>query len=181
MKLIPLSQGLYAQVDDQDFEWLSKWKWSAVLKHNVWYAVRRPEKHGRRRTVYMHREIMGFPDGKHIDHIDRDGLNNRRSNLRICSAAQNQRNRGKQVNNAAGHKGVSWNWQKRKWEARINARGKRKFLGYFDSPEEAAFAYDRAAVQYYGEFAKLNFPNTVEPDLLDLAGSLNIKQTTLCN
>lgn len=105
----------------------------------------------------MHREIVGVMDSHAwVDHIDRDTLNNRRGNLRQCTAAQNIANGGKRRHNSSGYRGVVW--YKGKWVAQIGHRRKLLYLGRFSTPEEAAIAYDAAARQLYGEFAGLNFP-----------------------
>jgi hypothetical protein len=168
MREIVLNQGKVALVDHGDFEWLSQWKWYALKGANTWYAHRHVIKKGKGTMVSMHRALLGEPPNASVDHIDRNGLNNQRSNLRICSRAQNAYNAQKWSSNTSGFKGVSWRRSKRKWRAQIQAYGKgNKHLGYFDSPVDAAHAYDRAAMQYHGQFALLNFPIFAEPDLFD--------------
>jgi hypothetical protein len=104
----------------------------------------------------MHRLIMGEPRGRVVDHRDGDPMNALRSNLRVCSGAQNSMNRKINSNNRIGYKGVRWLKTHNRWAAAIRASGHRYFLGYFDSPELAAQAYDAAALKYHGEFARLN-------------------------
>lgn len=101
----------------------------------------------------MHREIMRTPLGMDTDHIDHDRLHNCKSNLRVCTHRENQGNRKIAINNTSGFKGVSFYRPQKKWKAVISDI----YLGYFTTPEEAAQAYDKAAIDYYGEFAKLNF------------------------
>lgn len=152
-KLIPLTQGKFAIVDAADYEWLSQWKWY----YDNGYAVR---KEGPRRNhckIYMHRQLAGTPRGKITDHTNGDGLDNRRANLRICTQAENLRNRGLQRNNTSGYKGAYWHAQAGRWYSKIKAGGKNISLGMFDTAEEAARAYDAAALELYGEFASLNF------------------------
>lgn len=149
-RTIPLSRGCVTVVDDEDYEWLSRRKWRAQPRHLpggrvLFYA---------QRTVYlgggtnnpqygyesMHRLIMDAGPGEMVDHIDGDGLNNRRSNLRKATPTTNGQNRRPNSNSSSVHKGVSWHKATRKW--RVHIRG----------------AYDRAAVEHFGEFARLNFP-----------------------
>lgn len=154
-KSIPLTNGKVTLVDDGDFDWLNQWKWQGA-KSRTFYAVRRagwPV----RKTVIMHRLILGISDEYEVDYINGNGLDNRRKNLRVATRSQNQANRGPQRNNASGYKGVMWNKGKRKWRARIQVEGRRIHLGYFDDPVEAAKAYDEAARKHFGKFAKTNF------------------------
>ncbi len=152
MKQVQLTQGKVALVDDEDFERLSKFKWHALYTKGHWYAVRTMDK----RLIFMHREIMAAPSRAQVDHKDGNGLNNQQYNLRLATNAQNGRNRGKQHNNTSGYKGVYWNKQDRKWRANIRCDGRIIHLGYFVNSEDAARAYNDAAIKYFGEFAKLN-------------------------
>jgi len=106
------------------------------------------------RNKLLSRVIMGEPNGKDVDHINRNPLDNRRENLRICTHQQNQYNRTKQSNNTSGFKGVSFNKEKQKFEARIGIDGKSKFLGYFDTAEKASECYKQAALKHHGDFAR---------------------------
>jgi hypothetical protein len=101
----------------------------------------------------------GFCPDMHIDHIDGDKLNNKITNLRLCTHNQNQHNQGIRVNNKSGFKGVSWMKSTRKWQAQICFRSKVKHLGLFNNKIDAAKAYDMAAIDLHGEFAWLNFPH----------------------
>ena len=156
MKQISLTQGKVALVDNEDYPELSKHKWCAVEYHNVWYARRRFIKG---KNVFMHREILGlkFGDGIKTDHWNHNGLDNQRHNLRICTNAENCRNQ-RVHKHSSMFKGVTWWKTRQKWMARIYYNYKQIHLGYFDSEIEAAKVYDRAALKYHGEFAKLNFP-----------------------
>lgn len=158
MKQIPLSNGLFALVDDDDFERLSSYKWHAVrsaTKHRVSYYAARGGRDGEPGTVYMHRQVMRAEVGQAYDHRDRDGLNNQKSNLRPCTPPQNLANSRRP--NKSGYKGVYWDAQKQKFLAQIQIDGRAKHLGWHRAVEDAARAYDRAALQAYGEFAALNF------------------------
>lgn len=157
MKGIALSQDKVAIVDDLDFPYLSQFKWTALKGRNTWYAVRNVVIDGRTKMLLMHRLLLDAPTGLGVDHRDGDGLNNQRANLRLCNEQQNGQNRTLQSNNKSGYKGVSWDKRKRKWTARIKAHGKQPHLGYFDTAKDAARAYDAAALELHGEFARLNF------------------------
>jgi len=152
-KEIPLSQGKVALVDDADYEWLNQWKWSYSKpgpKHRVGYVVRKEESDNRR-AIYMHRLILGLSDNEATDHVNGNGLDNRRTNLRIASPSENSCNVPKQRQwKGSRFKGV-WPYAKR-WRAQIGLR----YIGMFLTEEEAALAYNIAALTEYGEFASLN-------------------------
>jgi hypothetical protein len=153
MKEIPLTQGKVALVDDGEFEELNKYKWHVLWNGYSFYAVRSVGK----KTISMHRQIMGTPKGMDTDHRDMNTLNNQRFNLRICTGSQNMYNSGKRKNNTSGYKGVTFNKKKRKFQAQIRVPGKRFYLGLFTTPIKAAIAYDIAAKRLHGVFAQLNF------------------------
>lgn len=155
-KEIPLTQGKVAIVDASDYAWLMQWKWSAANCGGIYYAVRSERlEDGKRSSRFMHRTILGIEPGTEVDHIDGDGLNNARCNLRPASRAENQRNRGMQKNNTSGYKGVSLDKRYQRWYAHINIDGKMKHLGSFDTPEAASRAYEEAARIHYGDFVRL--------------------------
>lgn len=157
MKKILLSQGRYALVDDEDFEELSRYNWSYYKNHNVSYAIRRALRTENmtptRKTIHMHRVVLGAKEGQQVDHINGNGLDNRRSNLRICTHAENMRNRGKQVNNTSGFKGVVFHNQRNKWQARMRLNGKIHSFGLFTRPEDAHAAYVEASKKLHGDFS----------------------------
>lgn len=160
MKLVPLTQGKFTRIDDEDFENVNQFKWCAMKNRNIWYAVRNipdPIRPGKQKTQYLH--LFLIPDFLKIDHKDGDGLNNQRGNLRPANNAQNGANRRKQRKVCSSKfKGVDWCSRERRWRSRIMVENKCKHLGYFRNEKEAAKAYDIAAKQYFGEFARLNFP-----------------------
>lgn len=178
MKLIPLTQGFYAQVDDADFDWLSQYKWYASPRKNTCYVARKVK----RVQTFMHRIIMGQPlDGMTIDHKDRNGLNCQRNNLRFATFSQNMMNsKGWGKSPYAGVNFKSYNMKNgklypcAKWIGRICVNGRRLHLGTYDTQEEAALAYNNAAIKHFGEFACLNVielePIALEPKSLPAMG-----------
>lgn len=155
MKEIKLTRGMVALVDDADFEYLSQFKWQAYPGGATWYA-QRTTLGPIGRCVQMHRDVMVAPKGIPVDHIDGDGLNNQRSNLRFCTQAENMRNRRKQPGTSSVYKGVTWDRDKHLWVAQIQTRGKTYKLGRFSCEEDAARTYNEAASRLFGEFARLN-------------------------
>lgn len=161
MKQIKLTHGKVALVDDADFDWLNQWKWYAHQHRNTWYASRYFRYvGGGKTTIKMHREILGLKIGARglSDHRDGNGLNNQRSNLRICTAAENSQNRKPKKNTSSKFKGVSWHKGEGKWVVCIQHQKKMMSLGYFKDETKAARAYDKKAKELFGEFAWLNFP-----------------------
>lgn len=162
MKEIPLTKGYVALVDDEDYDDLMRWKWSAKEAKNTVYAMRKYRKDGKQITITMHRQLMGAPKGMEVDHIDRDGLNNQRSNLRLATHRQNAYNATPQKNKY-GYRGICLHKPSGLYQAQITAKGRFISLGYHKTPEDAARAYDAAAREHHGEFATLNFPEAVIP------------------
>jgi len=159
MKLIPLTQGKFAMVDDADYEWLNQWRWYAVcFVSGGWYVRHNNMSKTKTQTETMHALIMcNNPEGLYIDHKDGNGLNNQRSNLRFATMAENNRNRKLQKNNMCGYKGVQVR-ESGNFRCRIRVCGILINIGTYSHIENAARAYDTAAIKYFGEFAKLNFP-----------------------
>jgi hypothetical protein len=158
---IPLTQGKFAIVDPQDYKRLSRHKWYTSRYSHTCYAIRgqwSPELK-KRLTISMHREIIDVPEDMFIDHINHNGLDNRRANLRPATPAQNSRNaRYPKTNKSSKYRGVWYNKQNQKWRSVITVNRKKKQLGYFNSARDAAIAYDRAAKKYHKKFAITNFP-----------------------
>lgn len=160
---IPLTQGKVAIVDRDDFESLSQYRWQAYTRGNTWYAkrvIQMPD--GKQATLHMHRDILNAPKGTPVDHRDGNGLNNTRANLRLCTAQENNRNSRRRKDASSRYKGVQWYKPGTKWKAQIEDNGRHKHLGYFASEEEAARAYDAAALELYGEFARFNFVDAMK-------------------
>lgn len=153
MKQIPLTQGKFALIDDEDFEWLMSWKWYCAKG----YAVRKKVIEGKRFVFPMHREIMldQLSEIKtEVDHINRNKLDNRRENLRVCTRKENCRNRKSRSGSTSKYLGVSKSGNK--WHAQIEVNGMAKHLGFFSVEEDAAIAYNQAALLNFGAFANLN-------------------------
>ena len=156
MREISLTQGKIALVDDTDFDWLNQWRWYANRLGGIYYVARNGSNPNRRK-ILMHRFILNVPKGLEIDHRDGDGLNNRRTNLRICTHQENQHNQQPQKNRSSAFKGVHWCASARKWVSRIKVDGIEKYLGCFTNELEAARIYDMATLRFHGEFARPNF------------------------
>ena len=153
MKQIPLTQGKFAIVDDENFEWLNQWKW--YFNSSLGYAVGQVDK----KKMCMHRVILNVPKGMETDHKNLNKLDNRRCNLRICDRSENNMNHKTRKDSASGYKGVyltKKDKRVKKWRSTIKIRDKRIFIGNFFSKEEAALAYNQKAKELFGEFARLN-------------------------
>lgn len=157
MKEIPLTRGLFALVDDEDYEDLMKHKWSAMTSGYAHRATLISSKPRKFLTISMHRYIVGLMagDSRRVDHIDGNKSNNQRANLRICTHAENSRYCKINRKNTSGYKGVCWDKARSKWVAQIKVNMKRKMLGRFETAELAYAAYCRAALEFHGEFAKV--------------------------
>jgi hypothetical protein len=159
---VKLTRGLVTIIDAEDLELVSQHKWRASRGSNTDYAVRAPRIRGthRREEIKLHRVLTNAPDGVHVDHVNGNGLDNRKSNLRLCTSSENSRNRQKPKGCSSEFKGVGKRqWGKCVlWEARIYV-DKKRYTKSFPTELEAAQWYDEMAMELFGEFAKLNFPD----------------------
>jgi len=156
MKEIPLTQNQVALVDDEDFEELNKFKWCAFKRDNTFYAARASSRRmGERKLIFMHRVIINTPDDMYTDHIDNNGLNNQRNNLRPCTNSQNQANREKHIEGTSEYKGLYYDKSRRSWQISITKDGER-FQKRRKSEVAAALSYNKMAIELFGEFANLN-------------------------
>lgn len=161
MQRVPLTQGKAALVDDEDYERVAELSWHACRdpKNGTWYA-----KHTRFlgknkwKTIQLHKFILGIEGPQRVDHRNGDGLDNQKSNLRLCTASLNGAN-SKIKAHTSPYKGVDFNsvaHGKKKWRAQILVNKKKIYLGRFATPEEAARAYDASAIIHFGAFARTN-------------------------
>lgn len=145
------------KVDDRDGHLLKKHNWCVIVKGDTPYVARMVWKHGTSSAVYLHQLICGkAPKGFHTDHINRNTLDNRRSNLRVVSGSHNVQNSRLSTTNTSGYRGVSWFKRYEVWEAYISQHGKRMWLGYYDDIDDAARAYNKAARELYGPKCMVN-------------------------
>lgn len=161
MKKIPLTHGMFALVDDEDYDWLMQWRWRVGRTRYAGHVAVR----GRLLSdasgtpnILMHRAIMQTPLEQDVNHRNRNLLDNQRHNLRNCEPGQSRCYRKIQQGYTSQYKGVHWHVRMKKWLARITYKYERTYLGLFDDEIEAAKAYDEAALALHGEYAQLNFP-----------------------
>jgi len=156
MKIIPLQSGRFTIIDDTDYDNVSRFKWTAHRLSGIWYAIStaylgtvnsQPQLY----TLLLHRLLMRPPQGMEVDHIDHNGLNNLRSNLRVCTTAQNQWNQ-RPRHGTSQYKGVHWQKQAKKWKAQIIVNNKYHYLGIFKNEIDAARAYNQATLEYRSGF-----------------------------
>ena len=156
-KIIQLTQGKYALVDTSDYEMLSKRKWHLFKADwgGLYATAHHTKPNGKVTQIRMHRLIMNAKPEQIIDHINGDGLDNRKSNLRFCTQSQNRANT-KRVGGLSKFRGVYYNKTSKKWASQISLNNKKKWIGYFNTEVEAARAYDKMAKKLFGEFARVN-------------------------
>jgi hypothetical protein len=163
---IPLTQDKYTIVDPEDYEKLARYRWYALRIERSFYAVRQYKTNkgrGKYESVRMHQEIMGAAEGKVIDHINHNGLDNRKANLRFATIQQNTWNQRKSRGNySSRYKGVAWSKRRKKWRTRITLNGRVTFIGHFDDERAAAMAYDAKAKELFGDYAAPNLPSSKE-------------------
>ncbi len=158
MKCIPLTQGLVALVDNDDYEKLSQYRWCVnKAAVTVMYAVRGHEG----KLQYMQNVIIDSPPGLEVDHIDTDGLNNQKKNLRLATRVQQSTNQFARYGTSR-FKGVFWNTRRKVWGAQIRSDGKAIHIGQHATEIAAAYAYDEKAREIQGEFGRYNFPRRGE-------------------
>lgn len=155
-KEIPLTRGLVTIVNASDYDWLMQWKWHASSKNYVtraeYFYINNEKKQKR---IWMHRFIIDAPSEMFTDHINGNKLDNRRENLRLCTKAENSRN-VESIRGNSKYKGVCQHRRTKRWEAHIGFEYKSIYIGSYGTQEEAALAYNGAALKYFGEFARLN-------------------------
>ncbi len=160
---VPLTKGYEAIIDAADVPLVDGFNWCADVHHyadgsvKVVYAVRNSprDENGKQRAIMMHRVLLDAPHGMQVDHASSDGLDNRRSNIRLASRAENMWNRRNAGNNGSGFKGVHWSKAAKAWVARIAANGKRRTIGKYNCATAAAIAYARASEEMHGEFGRV--------------------------
>jgi len=145
MKVMPLTKGKFAIVDDKDFEWLSQWKWSLAASGN--HARRNVTHNGKQKTIFMHQEILGIKEGFYTDHINCNGLDNRKENLRFATKSQNSMNRNHKC------RGVYRRKINGRYRVYIRVKGKSKYLGDYATQEDGLKVRREAEKTYYKEYA----------------------------
>jgi hypothetical protein len=161
MKYLKLTRGKTAIVDDEDLDYLSQFRWHYSGSDKYGYAEKTTYLGGGRKNqksehIYLHRFITSAKRDEIVDHINRNRLDNRKENLRVCEKRQNQVNQEMRKDNKSGFKGVCWNRFLNKWQVGISYRGKNIHLGLFTDIKKAAKVYNQAAIKFHGEFAYIN-------------------------
>ena len=152
-KTIPLSQGQYAIIDAEDYGKICCYKWYAAKQGNYFYAATNEKQdNGKYKQLKMHRVLVNAPADKLVDHKNRNGLDNRKHNLRVCTAAENSRNRKVHADNTTGHRGIYWNSRLNKWMAQIRKMGKLHHLGVFSRKDDAIRARLKAESILFKDF-----------------------------
>jgi hypothetical protein len=149
---VPLTQGYEAVIDAADVPLVEGYSWKAVVGSRRVYAATQVGGRKNKTDIRMHRLIMEAPTGVDVDHIDHNGINNRRKNMRLCTRSENLQNQRKRLDNTSGFKGVNYYKRTGRWRAYIMRDSKERHLGYFDTPEEAYDAYCKASEELHGEY-----------------------------
>lgn len=149
---IPLTKNRFAFIDRQDYDKIKQWKWTCGGSITKKFYARR---YSKGKTIYMHRQIMDFPDLE-VDHVNGNTLDNRRKNLRIATHTENSKNRMVNKNSSSQLKGIWWYEKLKRWQVYIKTDRKRKYLGVFKDKILASKAYNDAALKYHGKYAKFN-------------------------
>lgn len=179
MITMELTKGKFCLIDQESVDIISEHNWHCTALHgsSLYYAATNVRKGDRQKQVLMHRLIMGCRAGQEVDHIDGNGLNNQRSNLRLATHQQNLFNQKKRAGGTSSYKGVSWCKRSEKWLSQIMINKKTKFLGYFADELSAAVAYDTAAIALFGEFARKNFSDSVNLALVKVSEDFEVLGT----
>ena len=164
MKYLALTRGYRAKVDDEDYRGLMRWKWHASVSRSKVYGARCwRDENGKQKKIMLHHEVLGGRPGKGlvVDHVNHDGLDCRKENLRVCTDQQNKWNsRAKRNKCSSRYKGVTWQRAKKPfkggWQVTIMCRGERRYLGFFGREYEAVVAYNRAAARLFGGYGYIN-------------------------
>lgn len=159
MKLIPLTQGKFAQVDDDDFDFLNQWKWHCRRSPHTCYAITVFYPSNSRKTIQVRMHWLVIPTSdntKIVDHINHQGLDNQKKNLRLCSHIENSKNKNPSKGSSSKYLGVSWRKSRNCWVSQIQLGGKNKHIGCYNNEVEAALAYNKKAKKLFGDFANLN-------------------------
>lgn len=156
MKLIKLTKGYFTKVDSEDYEELNKFKWFAAVRNHTVYAARNNKKGQKPRQIFMQNAILKISKPFLADHIDHNGLNNQKSNLRKCTYSENLRNRVSNKTSSSKYLGVSICRTRNKWKSQLMINKKHVFSKRFNTELEAAAAYNEQAIKFFGEFANLN-------------------------
>lgn len=149
---VPLTRGYEAVIDAADVPLVEGYAWKALVDTRRVYATTEVGGRKAKKSLRMHRVIMDAPSGVDVDHIDHNGINNRRSNMRFCTRSENLQNQRKRLDNTSGFKGVHYYKRTGRWRAYIMRDSKERHLGYFDTPEQAYAAYCRASEYLHGEY-----------------------------
>jgi len=152
---IPLTQGYVATIDACDVHLVDQWDWTAYVRPSTVHAFRKTTRDGIKVNVWMHRVILGTPAGFDTDHVDGDGLNNTRANLRVATRSQNNRNQRITGRNTSGRKGVSWHKKDKRWRACIHVNNRYVHLGHFVEFDDACAAYAKASTEMHGDFGRV--------------------------